>query len=261
MIFLRLLTFAVMFVLIPCAAISQVSIDQTDSKTAVRQIVQAMGISPTEVGTVTSVAVGKMTLVGEQPLTGSIKYETSGSDKIRSEFQAPDGLVVRIVNSGEGTIQRPNKPTRRLSRNNTVFGGITHIPVLSRLADASIGNADITSLSQVSTILIGRVALAASKAKASDVSRLQALTQQEFEIDPITGTISKLRYTSYGDDDDVSKTKVEIVYSDYRVVQGIAVPFHQQTYLDGVLRAELVLDSVQFNGPISETDFALAEVK
>jgi hypothetical protein len=104
----------------PCA-FSQTAVDPTIWKATVTQILQAMGVSPSQAGTLTSVAVGKMTLVGDQPLSGAIKYETSGLSKIRSEFTAPDGLVIRVVNSGEGTIQRPNKAPRRLSRNNTVF--------------------------------------------------------------------------------------------------------------------------------------------
>jgi hypothetical protein len=87
------------------------------------------------------------------------------------------------------------------------------------------------------------------------------MLKREFEVDPQTGLVSKLRFTSYSEDDDVTRTEVEIVYSDYRRVNGIAVPFHQQTYLDGRLRTELQLSDVQFNVAIPDSEFLLPEVK
>jgi hypothetical protein len=44
---------------------------------------------------------------------------------------------------------------------------------------------------------------------------------------------------------------VEIDYMDYRIVNGMAVPFHQVTHA-GALALDLQLDSVQLNTPAAD---------
>jgi hypothetical protein len=91
--------------------------------------------------------------------------------------------------------------------------------------------------------------------------QLAEATKQRFEIDPTSGYVTKLSYTAFGDDDSATRSRTEIVYSDYRIIQGIAVPFRQQRFVEGVLRGEIELESIQFNAAIPDAEFALPEAK
>jgi hypothetical protein len=243
-----------------CAAQTEPKAASADQTRAL-QSVQAMGISPLAAKTVTSVVIGKLTLVGDNPLTGAITYKTSGLDKFRSDFEGPDGTTTRIVNSGSGVFLMPGRHPRKLSKSNTLFEGIHHIPALSRLAQAAEGTADVLpSSDSKASAPVTRVAFPVAKLKAEEVEAIQNLTAREFEFDQATGYVAKMRFRVFADDDGVSSSDWEIVYSDYRLVSGIAVPFHQQQYLNGKLRNEIQLESVEFNVPLSEEEFALPEV-
>lgn len=217
---------------------------------------QAMGISPEIAASTTSVARGRLTLVGDNPLSGAITFKTSGTEKVRSEFESPDGTVVRIVNAGSGTIQFPGKPPRRLSPKNTLFGGIRHLPALSRVLNATA----VARSADLKAPLLAEAAFRNPGSAQTDAALIE-VTKQRFEIDPTTGYVTKLSYTAFGDDDHMTRSRTEIVYSDYRFVQGVAVPFRQQRYVEGVLREEIALDSVEFNAVIADSDFVLPEVK
>jgi len=233
---------------------------QASQDPVVSRSLQAMGMPLATDPSITSFAKGKLTLVGENPLTGAVTFQTRGPEKIRSEFEASDGTVVRIVNAGAGTIQFPGKAPRKLSPKNTLFAGVRHIPALSRLSTAaSRSPKDGTPLDPKLPLM----AEAAFKnpGTASTDAALVEVTKQRFEIDPVTGYVTKLSFTAFGDDDHMTRSRTDIVYSDYRPVQGIAVPFKQQRYVEGVLREEIQFDTVEFNVSIPDSDFALPEVK
>lgn len=46
-----------------------------------------------------------------------------------------------------------------------------------------------------------------------------------------------------------------VVYEDYRIVDGVEVPFTQKTYRDGLLYKTLHVDSVAFNVGVSPSEF------
>lgn len=50
---------------------------------------------------------------------------------------------------------------------------------------------------------------------------------------------------------------VQQVFSDYRRVGSIAVPFHQTTLLDGRIESDLQLSAIQFNVGVPESDFVV----
>ena len=87
------------------------------------------------------------------------------------------------------------------------------------------------------------------------------MTRTTFYVDQTSGLVSKLEYTNYAENDSDAQQKVEIVFSDYRNINGAWVPFRQTSYTDGKLESELVLSSVSFNVGVPDSEFDLpAEV-
>jgi len=58
---------------------------------------------------------------------------------------------------------------------------------------------------------------------------------------------SRLRYSIHPDDDYQTTVPVEILYSDYRDVDGVKIPFSVERRLNGTTIAEFRVQSVQFN--------------
>jgi outer membrane lipoprotein-sorting protein len=67
----------------------------------------------------------------------------------------------------------------------------------------------------------------------------------------------QIEYIRISSDNPSASRPVIRQYSDYRVVNGFAIPFHQEQRASDQLQQILQLDSVVFNSGISDTDFAL----
>jgi hypothetical protein len=85
----------------------------------------------------------------------------------------------------------------------------------------------------------------------------QHLTEEDLYVDPITLFPLVLGFTIHPDGNALSDIPMEIHFSDYRVVNGVQVPFHVQRYLNKGLALELQFDTAMLNSGISETAFEL----
>jgi hypothetical protein len=66
-----------------------------------------------------------------------------------------------------------------------------------------------------------------------------------------------VRFNIYPDNDTNVRIPVEIIFSDYRVVNGIHVPFHIQKYLQNVLNLDLTITSATFNSGLTSANFQI----
>jgi hypothetical protein len=85
----------------------------------------------------------------------------------------------------------------------------------------------------------------------------RAQTRTTFEIDSASGLVTRIAHPLAAENDPGVVQQTEIEYSDYRVVDGVAVPFRQKSYADGKLESELVLDSVNLNVQLNDSEFEL----
>jgi hypothetical protein len=192
--------------------------------------------------------------------TFPIVEKSLGTTMIRTEFQRPEGTRIRIVNGGIGAVQMPDGTIRSLVTNNTVMERIEYIPALSFLCEfqnpsieiqyagtdtVSGRTADVVRLSYVPT----------SDANTADAWRL--MTRTFVYIDQATKFVSKIQYQNFAENDTNLATKVEVVYSDYRSISGVMVPFTESTFADGQIESTLYLKSVRFNNGLLDAQFAL----
>lgn len=82
-------------------------------------------------------------------------------------------------------------------------------------------------------------------------------TREPFEIDvnERTGLIERLMYRRYAPSNHKQWVVVEVRYSDYRSVQGIAVPFRIEEYIRGHLAKTIELSSIEINPAVDEESF------
>jgi len=191
-----------------------------------------------------------------------VTIKTKGSREMRSEMHMPKGLTVRILNNGRSILQRPNGKVQKLSMNNAVGERIEHIPLFSMLSEYAHPDISVQykGTSQVQGQPVQVVAL--SYVPSTDPGQgpaFSAATQTLFFIDQTTNLVDKLRYTNHDENDDGTTQQIDVYFSQYQTVDGVAIPFHQATYADGKLLSELVLKSVTFNNGLSDSEFTLPE--
>jgi hypothetical protein len=79
----------------------------------------------------------------------------------------------------------------------------------------------------------------------ADIEKLSEFT---LLIDKKTGLPAKLQFSAHPEDDANVDIPVEVVYSDYREVDGVIVPFRIEKYMNGNLLLELTVNSAVVNG-------------
>jgi hypothetical protein len=211
-----------------------------------------------------SLATGTLTLYqGDKPTTFPITLKSKGTHETRIELQTPDGIQVRILNQGRGAIQRPDGTVKTPGLNNLVGERVGHIPLLSLLSEYQ--NPDISLVYQGTALVNGQSTkvIAVSFVPYTDLMQgpfFSSITKTFFYVDQVTGLIDKIQYSNYEEGNwQQSRQTIEDYFTEYKTVSGVSVPFHQTTYADGKLDADLVLTSVTFSVGLSDSEFKLPQ--
>ncbi len=230
----------------------------------VQQAITVMGGATLAQGSLDSVSTGTLVIGGPTPAAFPITIKTKGTRKLRSELERPNGKGVRILNEGKAANIRADGRVRHLIRENTLAERISHIPLLSLLAEYQ--DAAVEVKLEAPVLVDGKPAAVVALSIVSvdlnnSVENPREATRTTFVVDAGTGFIAEVRYTSHAENDSTHTRPVVIRYSDYRQVSGLWVPFRQTTYLDGRLESELVLSSVAFGVGLSDSEFELPKAE
>jgi len=72
-------------------------------------------------------------------------------------------------------------------------------------------------------------------------------SKAEIGLSPDSGLPAVLAYSMHPDDGSPVQVAIEIRYSDYRIIDGVRIPFHIQRYINGALQLEILASSAQIN--------------
>jgi hypothetical protein len=225
------------------------------------QALSAMGSSTAWVAYRDSVANGTVTIAAAGSTPFPIVLKSKGTGMLRVELQKPDGTNVLVLNDGEGVILNPSGKLRRLQLYNTLARRVDHIPAFSLLAESGAPGVQVSSplAAQIEDRAAEAIELSLVTPERGPADLVREVTRTQFYVDRMTRMITKMEYTNYAENDSNAKQRVEVFFSDYRMVAGVWVPFRQTTLTDGVLDSELVLASVAFDVGLSEAEFLLPE--
>jgi len=95
----------------------------------------------------------------------------------------------------------------------------------------------------------------------SGVPSLSHLTQMDLFLDSSTFLPARLTFNTHPDNNLEIDIPVEIVFSDYRSVNGVQAPFHIQKFFNNSLSLDLQFDSAVLNSGLSNSDFAVTGVQ
>jgi len=208
-------------------------------------------------------AVGSLTLYATEQKSFPITLKTKGTSEARTEVQLSDGVNTLIVNQGQAVVEHGGQ-LRKLLANNMVGWQPRHLPALSLLSRYNDANASVEHLESESVSGSAADVVAISFSPSSDpvlLKHFQRMSRTTFAVDQGSGLVTRVKYPVFLENSPRDQREVQILYSDYRAVQGIMVPFHQTRYVDGKIREELQLQSIEFNVGLQDSEFALPEVK
>ncbi len=164
-----------------------------------------------------------------------------------------------ILNNGRGAIIRPDGSVKWLKIYNTAAFRVEFIPSFSLLAENSDPQISIRKLDDavIQGQAVDVVELNFESYSGQLQEAIRAATRQRYFISKATGLVLALEYDNLGEDGSTARVRTQVLYSDYRSMNGLWVPFHQETYSDGNLESMLLLNSVSFGSGVSLTDFTL----
>jgi hypothetical protein len=265
----RLRTLASSAVLIASLSQSASAQTATSSQTPIRdpqaialasRSLAAMGAPSASLQT-NSRATGLLTMQFDTPVTASVVLESKGLTVSRAEMQQPNGTSVRVLQGGQAAIKNADGSIRRLNQVNTFCEHVGYIPAFSLLAEVPNPTAQVEFITSAGTNGSPDDIIAVSLGQSSDPGQVviqQSLSRRLFYINSASGLVDKIEYTYYSDAPNPGiPMSVQEIFSDYRNVAGIAVPFHRATYLDGRLESDLQLSIVSFNVGIPDSDFVV----
>jgi outer membrane lipoprotein-sorting protein len=206
-----------------------------------------------------STVTGSMTYYGSAgSLTVPVTLKSKGKSKLRTEIQQDAGTDVSISDGSNGCMTLASGSKLRSSATDLWTKRVDHIPALSLLAEYASSNMNVQygGTATVNGSLTDEVALSFSVPSLPNSYDSLKLTQHVFYIDRATGLVTKIQF--YRTDSGSSTPYlVEMYFSNYQMVSGIAVPFKRSLYIEGKLNTDLVLTSVAFNTSLPDSDFAL----
>jgi hypothetical protein len=94
--------------------------------------------------------------------------------------------------------------------------------------------------------------IAAKPKAAAEIGRLSTV---DVYVDPTSLLTVAIAFNAHPDDDESTDIPVKILFSGYRLVNGVNVPFHIQKLMNNGLTLDIAIDSAVFNSGLPDADF------
>ncbi len=208
-----------------------------DAKELIARAIQAKGglallrsIQTVRVDSVATVAAEGST--AEIPSITTIRYPAS----YRVEAQTPGGRVVQVFSAGSYWVQDARGAQDAPAAVAEQIRGVVQrdtVPLLLALADG-----------KVAAKAVDRASLEVAMPGGKPVT---------LSIDPTTGLLTRSRYRASAGGAEIAS---EEIYSDYRDVNGLKVPFKTELRREGGPTVERTVRQYEFNVPVDSTIFS-----
>lgn len=227
---------------------AQIPGNAVDAQSILQRASATMGCS--SITPATEIRVTAHLQTASVPAPMAVTIDSQGNSRWRSELDTPKEHKVTIVNNGRGQIQHADGRVTPLSDDNRAHQRPMHIPCLTDIA-LPRGAIDVTYLrtetAGVELLDVVEVLPVVRPTLKAAADRFKTV----FWISRTSGYVAKLQYINAAEQDTNDTQTVEIDYLDYRVIDGLAVPFHQVTH-SGTFSLDLLIDSVQLNAPVAD---------
>lgn len=181
---------------------------------------------------------------------GTLTITTKGAGMLRTDGAGGGKTASTIFNNGR-ELRSTGQGWTSAHASNATHERIAHLPALmlfyeiarAEISVAYVGEETLEGHS-VHHISIARVT---NTGNASVDQTLTHNSELEVFVDAQTNMIAKISYRHVAENDWRQSLPMEIYYSDYRTVNGIAIPFHQRHVYAGHPIGEIEITSVAVN--------------
>jgi hypothetical protein len=179
---------------------------------------------------------------------GTATFKTKGA-KIRSDATSGSKSGTSIFNNGR-EFRSSDHGMLPAHSANADHKRIEHLPALMLAQELARGDFSATYVGQESvegqTVQHIRLFRISNRNPAAD-AQLTKNSELNIFVDTQTSRILKISFPYVTENDWRRSLPMEILYDDYRVTNGIAVPFHQRYFFNGQPAGELLFTSVAIN--------------
>jgi len=256
-----------------CSALLLVAQTPSPSPTANANSAQALAVLQGAL-----VALGGRSVLSDVTLTGNVQRIAGSDDESgtftykalrtggnRYDFSFPSGARSEIrppVTAGvEGTWSGPEGRSGPIANHDLIADpGIFPTFVVFGLDGLNPGQTFVVTFVGLETrngLSVYHLSAYQQFPQMSDAAVMfaQHLTQTELYLDPATFLPVAIHFYTHPDDNALVDAPVELVFSSYRSVGGVQVPFHVQKYVNNSLVLDLQIQSAVFNSGLSASTF------
>lgn len=216
----------------------------------------------------------KATVPADAVITGTItRHFSDGSSsngfttKIRGLEQfryAEDGTsLVLVTNGAAGALVSQDGKATRIPAHSALSSRGLILPMASVLSDWNSPEVDITVVGPNSVngeACVG-IRLVRRHADSDPLAKIRrAIAPMVVWVSISRGVILRAEHSRAAVDNANASMQETVDYSDYRTVNGIAVPFHQEIWIGGQHTQTFQFSSVRFNTGLTDADFNVAAV-
>lgn len=188
--------------------------------------------------------------------TGTATFKTKGT-KIRSDASSGGKTGTAIFNNGR-EYRSAEQGLRQAHSANADHKRIEHLPALMLMQE--LARNDFSAAYVGEETLEGRTVqhvrlFRVSTRNAAVDATLTKNSELNIFVDAQSSRIVKISFPYVSENDLRQSLPMEILYDDYRVINGIAIPFHQRYFYNGEPAGELQFTSVAVNQGIPDSVF------
>lgn len=259
----ELVAFLLSFLLVTSSAWAQQPITTSVQATALASTAIAALNGTTQVSDVTLTGTGTRT-VGSDVESGNFTLKALGNSQSRLDFVESAGTISEVFNLSSSIPQGfwigTDGTAHPAANHNCLAGQVWFFPSLSVLAQASSPNfvaiyvgletKNGISVQHIQIIPTSSVLIAASSQLFAQIATTDIYLNSTSYL-PVA-----IAFSTHPDDNLNLNIPVEIDYSAYQNVQGVAIPFHVQKFLNGNLLLDFTIQSAQVNTGLTGAAFS-----
>jgi hypothetical protein len=227
----------------------------TQMLTASGWVTASLPTDATASGTVTRAS-------GTTSQSAAVTMKIKGPRIFRVDVQDATGPITTIINGDTGAVTR-TAGTFFLPTHSAISQRAWAFPFFSdlcALSDASIG-LQYAGTETLNGNLAHRVEIIRSFSSSDPMSGLRSqVAHLTVWISASTWLPMQVQFIRVSEDNPTAMRPLIRTFSDYRVVSGLSIPFHQEQYAAGQLLQTVQLTSMTFNTGIAASDFTLPPV-
>src|SRR5437660_2303205 len=203
-------------------------------------------------------------IAGSDTETGSVTLQAKGTSESRIDLTLTNGLRTDIRNDTASTPQGESIASDGIlhpwALHNCWINSSWFFPALSFLSAASdptiifsyigqeVRGGESVQHIQVYRYLTGQ--------KPTPIALTQQLSTTDLYLDSATLLPAAITFNTHPDDDGGTNIAIEIDFSNYQAINGIAVPMHIQKLIFNGLALDIVVTGAVFNSGLPDTLFA-----